>query len=297
MRFFQQLSPTVQGYIFTVITMLIWGSFSLLSRLSAKWQIQVWDILALRFGLAALILLPILIYKKDYRFLFDYRAVILACVGSIGYCVFVYSGFFYAPVVHGVVLLNGLFPVFTAILSYLFLKQPFDSNSKLSIAIISITVLLMGGLMLQTGQHFNQGAIFFIGSAMCWAVFSILLKRWTFTAWQAMVSLAVWSAVLYLPIYAILVEPQFSAVAWQHLAVQGLFHSVIVVIVATLSYAKAVEKIGVLKAGTIANIAPFAAAVVAVPLLNEPLNRVMLCGLIGMAVGALQPWRWLKWRN
>lgn len=297
MRFFQQLSPTVQGYIFTVITMLIWGSFSLLSRLSAKWNIQVWDILALRFGLAALILLPILIYKKDYRFLFDYRAVILACVGSIGYCVFVYSGFFYAPVVHGVVLLNGLFPVFTAILSYLFLKQPFDLNSKLSIAIISLTVLLMGGLMLQTGQHFNQGAIFFIGSAMCWAVFSILLKRWTFTAWQAMVSLAVWSAVLYLPFYVIFVKSQFSTVAWQHLAVQGVFHSVIVVIIATLSYAKAVEKIGVLKAGTIANIAPFAAAVLAVPLLNEPLNMVMLCGLIGMAVGALQPWRWLKWRN
>lgn len=294
MRFFQQLSPSVQGYIFTVITMLIWGSFSLLSRLSAKWHIQVWDILALHFGLAALILIPILIYKKDYHFLFDYRAMILALIGSVGYCIFVYSGFFYAPVVHGVVLLNGLFPVFTAIMAYLFLKQPFDLNSKLSIAIISITVLLMGGLMLLTGQRFNQGAIFFIGSAMCWAGFSILLKRWAFTAWQAMVSLAVWSAVLYLPMYVVWVTPQFSTVAWQHLMVQGLFHSVIVVIVATLSYAKAVEKIGVFKAGTIANIAPFAAAVLAVPLLNEPLNMVMLCGLVGMAVGALQPWRWFK---
>lgn len=148
--------------------------------------------------------------------------------------------------------------------------------------------------MLLTGQRFNQGAIFFIGSAMCWAGFSILLKRWAFTAWQAMVSLAVWSAVLYLPMYVVWVTPQFSTVAWQHLMVQGLFHSVIVVIVATLSYAKAVEKIGVFKAGTIANIAPFAAAVLAVPLLNEPLNMVMLCGLVGMAVGALQPWRWFK---
>ncbi|MDO4223544.1 MAG: EamA family transporter, partial [Acinetobacter sp.] len=123
--------------------------------------------------------------------------------------------------------------------------------------------------------------------------FSVLLRQWTFTAWQVMVSLAIWSAVLYLPVYALFIEPQFAAVQWHHLAIQTVFHSILVVIVATVSYAKAVQKIGLFKAGSIANIAPFLAALLAVPLLNEPLNSVMICGLIGMAIGALQPWRWL----
>ena len=41
--------------------------------------------------------------EKDYQFLFDFKLLILALVGSIGYCIFVYNGFFYAPVAHGVV--------------------------------------------------------------------------------------------------------------------------------------------------------------------------------------------------
>ncbi|MDO4223543.1 MAG: EamA family transporter, partial [Acinetobacter sp.] len=180
-------SDTAQGYFFTVVTMLIWGSFSLLSRVSVHWHIQVWDLLALRFAFAALILIPILIYKKDFRFLFDYRAVILALVGSIGYCCFVYSGFAHAPVVHGIVLLNGLFPVFTAVMAYLFLKQPFDQHTKISLSIIASTVVVMCALIANVNYHFNIGDVYFIGSAICWAGFSVLLRQWTFTAWQVMV--------------------------------------------------------------------------------------------------------------
>lgn len=93
--------------------------------------------------------------------------------------------------------------------------------------------------------------------------------------------------------YAVFVTPQFGDVKPLHLAVQGLFHGVAVVIVATLTYAKAVEKIGLFKAGSIANLAPFIASILAVPLLGETLNPIMVCGLIGMALGALQPWRWV----
>ncbi|MGE8538202.1 MAG: EamA/RhaT family transporter, partial [Acinetobacter sp.] len=51
---------------------------------------------------------------------------------------------------------------------------------------------------------------------------------------------------------------------------------------------------GAFKAGSITNLAPFIAAILAVPLLNEPLSLAMVCGLLGMAIGALQPWRWLQ---
>lgn len=294
MKFFNQLSPNTQGYIFTIITMLIWGSFSLLSRVSAQWNIQIWDLLALRFTVASLILLPILYYKKDYHYLLSYRSMLIALVGSVGYCVFVYLGFYYAPVVHGVILLNGLFPILAGIMAWIFIKQPFDRHTKISMIIIISTFILMSFLVVRTNYHFSIGDVFFVGSAICWAGFSVLLKKWKFTAWQVMVSLAIWSMILYLPFYFLLVTPKLNNVQFHHLAIQTIFHSIIVVIVATLSYAKAVEKIGIFKAGTIANIAPFTAPILAVFLLNEPLNMVMVCGLIGMAIGALQPWRWMK---
>ena len=39
------------------------------------------------------------------------------------------------------------------------------------------------------------------------------------------------------------------------------------------------------------------AAVLAVPLLGEPLSLAIICGLIGMAIGALQPWRWIMHKD
>jgi len=49
--------------------MCIWGGFTLTARLNALWQISAWDIVALRFSLAFLILMPILLYRKEAAFL------------------------------------------------------------------------------------------------------------------------------------------------------------------------------------------------------------------------------------
>ncbi len=65
-------------------------------------------------------------------------------------------------------------------------------------------------------------------------------------------------------------------------------------IVATLTYIAAIQRLGAFKTGSIVTLAPFIAAVLAVPLLNEPLSVAVACGLVGMAIGALQPWRWFR---
>lgn len=290
---FKNLSITTQGYIFTILTMLVWGSFSLLARLNAYWNIQVWDILALRFGIGFLVLLPIIIYRKDYKYLWNWRGLMLALAGSVAYCSFVYSGFFFAPVAHGAVFLNGTIALFVAILAYFVFQQAFDKNTWVSLFIILITLGTMTFLISDDHSSFGIGDICLIGASISWAIFSILLRKWKFSAWQMIINIAFWSSVVYLPIYFICFTPQLSQVEPVHLAIQTVFHSIFVLIIATLTYAKAVEYIGAFKASGIASLAPFIAALVAVPLLNETLNPVMICGLIGMSLGALQPWRWL----
>lgn len=78
-----------------------------------------------------------------------------------------------------------------------------------------------------------------------------------------------------------------------HLVMQTIFHGVFVVIVATLAYVEAIKRLGAFQTGSIVTLAPFIAAIIAVPLLGEPLSLAIVCGLIGMGIGALQPWRWL----
>lgn len=285
------ISYALQGYLFAIATMFIWGSFSLFARFSMHWGIGIWDLLAFRFGLSAFIILPYLLYKKHWRFLLSRQSIIIAIFGSVGYCMAVYGGFYLAPVAHGIVLLNGLFPIVTAILALVFLKQRFDTNTKISMAIVVLVFLGLFAMMNYRGEQLGLGDGLFVLSALLFGTFSMLLKKYTFTPLEIMASLAIWSAILYLPLYWLFAIPTWQTVNTVHFTIQVVFHAVFVVIIATVTYAKAVQCLGLITAGTIANIAPFLATVAAVPLLQEPLDSMMIFGLIGMAVGALQPWR------
>ena len=288
----------LQGYLFVLMTMCVWGGFTILSRLSAKWGIVAWDLTALRFAFAFSILVPILLYQRNYQFLFKKQAIVLALVGGIGYCVTVYSGFYFSPAAHAAIFLNGFIPVCTALAAWLIYKQPFDRHMWVSIGVISISLIAMTYLLLMNSrQPFGVGDVLFVLGAMCWGVFSVLLRESNMTAWQAMCSVAIWSAILYLPVYWLFIPKHLEEVEPLHIAIQTLFHGVLVVIVATICYVEAIKRLGAFQAGSIVTLAPFIAAVLAIPLLNEPVSPAIICGLIGIGIGALQPWRWLAYRR
>ena len=289
------MTARTQGYLFVCITMCIWGGFTILSRLNLHWHVSAWDLVAMRFAIAFLILMPVLIYKKDLAFLWHPRPVILALTGGLAYCLTVYTAFLHAPAAHAAIFLNGCIPLCTAVAAYLLFKQPFDKHTWLSLIIMLSALALMSYLMLhEQASAFGLGDILFFLSAVWWGIFTVLLKQWKLSAWHSMASVAIWSALIYLPIYILFIPKHFQEAEPVHLLVQGVFHGVLVVIIATLTYVAAIERLGAFKTGSIVTLAPFIAAIIAVPLLNEPLSPAIMCGLVGMGIGALQPWRWFR---
>ena len=289
------MTVRTQGYLFVLITMCIWGGFTIFSRLNLHWHVSAWDLVAMRFAIAFLILMPILIYKKDLAFLWHPRPVILALTGGLAYCLTVYTAFLQAPAAHAAIFLNGCIPLCTAVAAYLLFRQPFDKHTWLSLTIMLSALALMSYLMLHDqASALGLGDLLFFISAVWWGIFTVLLKQWKLSAWHSMASVAIWSAIIYLPIYILFIPKHFQEAEPLHLLIQGLFHGVLVVIIATLTYVAAIERLGAFKTGSIVTLAPFMAAVIAVPLLDEPLNAAIACGLVGMGVGALQPWRWFK---
>ncbi|OTG81471.1 EamA family transporter [Acinetobacter sp. ANC 5054] len=288
------MSPQKQGYFYVLITMCIWGGFTLTARLSANWGISAWDITALRFALAFCILMPILIYKKDTAFLWKKEPFILAMLGGVTYCLTAYSAFHFAPAAHAAIFLNGCIPLCTAVAAYLLFKQPIDKHTWISVLIMVSAIGLMSFLMYQeTGVAFGLGDFLFFLSAIWWGVFTVLLKQWKLSAWHAMAGVAIWSAIVFVPIYLLFFPKHWSDPEPMQLVGQVIFHGIFVVIIATLTYVEAIKRLGAFKAGSIVTLAPFIAAILAVPLLNEPLNVAIICGLLGMGIGAIQPWKWL----
>ncbi len=281
------------GYVYVAITMCIWGGFTITSRLNAIWHISAWDITALRFGLAFCILMPILIYKKDTAFLFKKEPFILAMLGGVVYCLTSYSAFHYVPAAHAAIFLNGCIPLTTAVAAYLLFKEPFDKHTWVSLSIMLCAISGMSFLMYrETGVAFGFGDFLFFLSAVWWGIFTVLLKQWKLSAWHAMTGVAIWSAIIYIPVYLIFLPKNLADATFAHLAMQTVFHGIFVVMIATLAYIEAIKRLGAFQTGSIVTLAPFIAAIIAVPLLGESLSLAMICGLIGMGFGALQPWRW-----
>ena len=281
------------GYVYVAITMCIWGGFTITSRLNAIWHISAWDITALRFGLAFCILMPILIYKKDTAFLFKKEPFILAMLGGVVYCLTSYSAFHYVPAAHAAIFLNGCIPLTTAVAAYLLFKEPYDKHTWVSLSIMLCAISGMSFLMYrETGVAFGFGDFLFFLSAVWWGIFTVLLKQWKLSAWHAMTGVAIWSAIIYIPVYLIFLPKNLADATFAHLAMQTVFHGIFVVMIATLAYIEAIKRLGAFQTGSIVTLAPFIAAIIAVPLLGESLSLAMICGLIGMGFGALQPWRW-----
>lgn len=288
------MSPRSQGYLYVLITMCIWGGFTITSRLNAIWHISPYDITALRFALAFCILMPILIIKKDTAFLWKKEPFILAMLGGVIYCLTSYTAFHYVPAAHAAIFLNGCIPLCTAVGAYVLFRQPFDKHTWISLIIMLSAIALMSYLMYQaTGVAFGFGDLLFFLSAVWWGIFTVLLRQWKLSAWHCMAGVAIWSAIVYVPIYLLFLPKHLTDAAPIHLLIETIFHGIFVVIIATLTYVEAIKRLGAFKTGSIVTLAPFIAAIIAVPLLGESLSPAIICGLIGMGIGALQPWRWI----
>lgn len=106
------------------------------------------------------------------------------------------------------------------------------------------------------------------------------------------IALAVGAALLYLPLYALLLPKKIAAAPLWEVIVQGIYQGGLSVVLSTLVYTRMLMTFGPTRAAIITAVVPGLAAVLAVPLLGEPLAAAAVIGLAlvtsGMIVGVLR---------
>lgn len=283
------------GYGLMLFTLAVWASFILMSRIAGTSVLTPWDTTALRFGTAAVILLPYVLLKMELRQFFNWRFVVVAMLGGLGYAMFAYVGFSLAPAAHGAIFLHGLLPFWTALMGWLIVQEHMTRDRWLGLSCIAFGISAMGFIeMRNPNSHFGWGDILFTAASASWAAYTSLLKRWQMPPVAATVGVAIISAVVFMPVYVLFLPSGLAQASWQTIAVQAGFQGVLVVIVAMLTFIAAVQRLGAFTVGSFLALAPMVAAILAVPVLNEPLTLGLMLGLLGMVMGALQPWRLLK---
>lgn len=287
-----------KGYLYALAAVVIWTGFILVSRMGGISELLSYDVIAIRYATCAVLLLPVWWFK--YRFnLLNWRLVVASLIGGLAYALFAFRGFQLAPASHAAILLPGLMPMFIILLSVWINREAQPWSKWLGIVVITLGVITLGadslftqqlshnpGLNQSQGQSLSEGHIWLVAAALMWAVFSVLIKRWSITPWQATVSLAVITCVLYLPVYILWLPKNISTALWDDILLQAFYQGVMATIVQMFFYVKAVQTIGPSSMGAMMAMVPVLAGVAAVFLLNEPASLELLSGLVLVSVGA-----------
>lgn len=276
-------SKILPAYISGLLAVACWTGFVLVSRLGGQSSLLATDTVALRFLIGCSLLLPLAYFHRPW---FNLKGLLLGLTGGLGYCLFVYAGFKHSSAIHASVLLPGFIPFLSALFAIILLREHTTIFRLLGLGLIAIG----GAIMLfdqQSATASFLGDSFFIMAVACWALYTVLAKRWQIPIYQATTTVAFVSAAIYLPIYMVFLPHNILQASWQTLALQGFYQGFIAVIAAMIFYMYAVEHIGPSRMGALMALVPAASGFLAVPLLHEQLNVLSISALLLCSLGAV----------
>ena len=273
------------GYFLSALTVTLWASFVVLSRLAGPSHLNPFDLAALRFSVAAVVLLPA--WALHFRFkLFDGQLIALALFGGLGYALGAYTGLHIAPASHGAVLLSGILPFFMTVMAYFVLQEHPTRERKRALFVIAMGVVCMAINSLGGLAQSWRGDIVLICSSALWALYTVFVKRWNRQPVEVTVGVGLWSAFIYVPIYILFLPKTIAEASWGTIALQGFFHGILVVIVAMLFFMQAMVRLGPTRLGAVMSTVPAIAGLGAVVFLHEPLTLWLVLGLCLTSLGA-----------
>ena len=275
------------GLICAVAVVILFSSFTIISRLGVSSRLAPPDLAALRFGIGGTVLLPILI-RHGLRGLRWYVVAVLAVLGGLGFALSAYAGFARAAAAHGAVLLHGTLPLFTSLIIAITVPGAIRRRQWLGIALIFIGVAMMVGDSISgIGQTQLICDVCLLLAAALWSGYGVLVQRLGLPAASAAAMVAVFSMATYLPVYAMLPNKMIFDAAWSDILLQGVFQGVLIGAVSIFVYTRAVSALGANQMSIFAATVPCLTTLGGAVLLAEVPSIGALAGVLVVTLGML----------
>jgi drug/metabolite transporter (DMT)-like permease len=268
-----------------VLSVLLFSSFTLVSRLGFSLSLRLPDVAALRFGIGGSLLLPVLL-RYGLRGVAWRKAVALAFFGGVGFALLAYTGFSLAPAAHGAVLLHGTLPLFTFILVSATAPRQSARRHTAGIVLIGAGIALMAYdslLGANARQLFGDCALLL--ASLCWSTYGVLSRRLGLPPAQGAAIVAVFSMCAFLPFYGLFLDKALFAVEKRELLLQAVVQGVLIGAVSIFVYTRAVAALGATETALFTAAVPCVTTLVAIPLLSEFPTRIALAGVVVVTLG------------
>lgn len=276
---------------------LIAASIGALYTVFARWGIQRGlhspDLTVLRFGVAGLLTLPILIFamrKNRTQFFAQWRNwLAIALLAGTPFGLLMFGALQFAPASHAAVFPFSAMSVMGMVLGTLVLGETLSRRKVLGIVIVLAGLILLSGIDASSFTLRSAlGDAMFIAAGTLWAGFGIVLRKNKLDPLLATAVVSFSALVTYVPVYFVVtggarliaISPH---VFWTEVLVQGVIAGG-----GTLfTYAKMVSILGPARAAVFPALAPGTAALLAWPILGHLPSTFEILGLLIAMIGLL----------
>ncbi len=259
------------GLGWAALSVTIFSGWFVVTRFSVTRELRIWDITALRFGIGAVLLAPVVLRRGARLPLLAWgEGLVFGMLWGVPFVLLVAFGLQLTSAAEAATIAPTLMPVFAGLLAWTFLRERQGRVRWLGYGAIVLGLMALvaaGAAVHGTPNPAGIGAL--AAAAAMWAVYTLLFRRSGLSPVQAAALICVWSAVLFLPVYLLLGLSRFRLASPGEIALQAVYQGGLMSGVALVTFNRAVSILGSSAATAMIALLPAVASLLAVPVLGE----------------------------
>ncbi|MGN6645957.1 MAG: DMT family transporter [Cytophaga sp.] len=273
------------AYAAATLVVCIWAGWITLSRMGVQTALTPYDITLLRFGTAALLMLP---FSLQYNWReVKWKQVLIVALGcGFPYTMLSFIGLKTIKAANAGVFVNGMLPVIGLFYTLFWFKEKVSFIKYLAIIVLLIANLVMMDFTNSISSTYVLGILSLLSAAAVFSTYMAATKKWGYTMKDVIAFVPLINAVLFLPVW-LLLPSQISNTPVQNVVVQILYQGVLVSVIALVLITYAVSKLGSGTMSVFLSYVPAITAVLAFIFLGEKLSLQEQLGIVLCSMGLI----------
>ncbi|GIL39419.1 DMT family transporter [Roseiterribacter gracilis] len=275
------------GIAWALFTVLLWASWQIATRFGVTRSMSVFDLVAVRFAVAAIVMLPIVLRHGFAVQRLGIRTVLaLAVTAGAPYVLVAAGGLSLAPAGQGGALIPGVLPLWVTLIGVLFLRERPSRLRFFGLLLIfcgAASIVGIEGIGQSSSQLFGQ--VLLLSSSCLWAIYTLLNRRTGLTSLHATAIVSTLSAAFYLPVYVLFLHPTLDEAPLPAVLFQGLYQGVFISLGALIGWNRALALLGSTGVAPFASLVPVLTLFAAIPILGEVPTTVEWIGTALISFG------------
>lgn len=271
-----------------LLAIVIWSGWVVMNRFGIKNALTPYDITAIRFTTAGVLLLP-MIWKRGLsvgpwgaKGGFLLSVLLGACYTNV-----VVFGLQFAPVSHASTVNTGTFLTLITIFGIHGLREHISRIRLVGVAcsLIGITVMLCARDVATSPLQWIGHLCFMTGATM-WAVYVLLTRAWKADPIHTTAVVCVFSMISYMPLYLLFADHQhLLSCPWNILVLEIIYQGVLTSILALFLFNVGVSILGASRAGAFVPLIPVVSTLLAIPVVGEVPSFMEIMGICTVSIG------------